>query len=128
MLHYGFGLEAPCGFFSLRKLLGVTGGILLCLGTAGLAWLKTKADPNLGAPAAWGGEMAFVLLLFFISLSRFLLFAATGTGAVAVLLPLHLGAILTFFLLTPYSKMAHNFFRITALVRETMLARQAQSS
>jgi len=56
VLHYGFGLEAPYAFFSLPKLLGVTGGILLCLGTAGLAWLKTKADPNLGAPAAWGAR------------------------------------------------------------------------
>ena len=126
VLHYGFGLEAPYGFFSLPKLLGVPGGVLLCLGTAGLAWLKTKADPNLGAPAAWGGEMAFVLLLFFVSLSGLLLYAATGTASVGVLLPLHLGAVLTFFLLTPYSKMAHGFFRMAALSREAMLTRQSQ--
>jgi len=128
VLHYAFGLEAPYGFFSIPKLFGVPGGILLCLGTAGLAWLKTKADPNLGAPAAWGGEMAFVLLLFFVSSSGLLLYAATGTATVGVLLPLHLGAVLTFFLLTPYSKMAHGFFRIMALTREAALARQAPSS
>jgi citrate/tricarballylate utilization protein len=118
VLHYGFGLEAPYGLFSLPKLLGIPGGILLCLGTAGLAYLKTKADRNLGAPQVWGGEMAFVLLLFAVSATGLLLYAATNTAAVALLLPLHLGTVLTFFLLTPYSKMAHGFFRMAALTVE----------
>ena len=118
VLHYGFGFEAPYGVFSIPKLLGVPGGVLLCVGTAGLAWLKTKADPNLGAVKVWGGEMAFVLLLFVVSLTGLLLFGATGTGAVSWLLPLHLSAVLTFFLLTPYSKMAHGFYRLVALTKE----------
>ncbi|MEM7210672.1 MAG: tricarballylate utilization 4Fe-4S protein TcuB, partial [Pseudomonadota bacterium] len=40
ILHYGFGMEAPYGLFSLPKLLGVPGGLLLCVGAALLAWLK----------------------------------------------------------------------------------------
>lgn len=124
ILHYGFGLEAPYGMFSLPKLLGVPGGLLLCLGTAGLAWLKTKADHNLGAPNAWGGEMAFVLLLFSVSASGLALFAATGTNIITWLLPLHLGTVLTFFLLTPYSKMAHGLYRMAALTKEAATARQ----
>lgn len=123
VLHYGFGLEAPYAIFSLPKLLGVPGGILLCIGTAGLAWLKTKADRNLGAPKVWGGEMAFVLLLFLVSATGLLLYAATGTGAVGALLAVHLGAVLTFFVLTPYSKMAHGFFRMAALTKEASNAR-----
>ena len=118
VLHYGFGLEAPYGVFSLPKLLAVPGGLLLCAGTAGLAALKLKADPDLGAPAVWGGEMAFVLLLFAVSATGLLLYAATGSGAVGWLLPLHLGTVLTFFLLTPYSKMAHGFYRLAALVSD----------
>ena len=123
ILHYGFGLEAPYGVFSLPKILGVPGGLLLCMGTAGLAWLKTKADPELGAPAVWGGEMAFVLLLFAVSATGLLLYAATGTGAVSYLLAVHLATVLTFFLLTPYSKMAHGFFRMAALTREAQVKR-----
>ncbi|MEO1732152.1 MAG: tricarballylate utilization 4Fe-4S protein TcuB [Pseudomonadota bacterium] len=118
VLHYGFGLEAPYGLFSLPKLLGVPGGVMLCVGTAGLAWLKTKADKNLGAPAAWGGEMAFVVLLFFVSATGLLLYAATDTAAVGWLLPVHLGTVLTLFLVTPYSKMAHGFYRMAALLRD----------
>lgn len=115
ILHYVFSIEAPYSFISLPKLLGVPGGILLCIGTAGLAYLKTKADRNLGAPKVWGGEMAFVILLFTVSATGLLLYLATNTWAVGPLLSVHLGTVLTFFLLTPYSKMAHGFFRMTAL-------------
>jgi citrate/tricarballylate utilization protein len=118
VLHYGFGVEAPYGLFSLPKMLGVPGGLLLCVGTAGLAWLKSKADPQLGADRVWGGEMAFVLLLFAVSATGLALYIATGTGAVAVLLPVHLATVLTLFLLTPYSKMAHGFYRLAALAQE----------
>lgn len=118
VLHYGFGWEAPYPLWSLPKLFGVPGGILLTLGCAGLAWLKVKADPALGAPTLWGGEMAFVLMLGLTGLSGLALYAATGTALVPVLLALHLGAVLAFFLTTPYSKMAHGFFRFAALVRD----------
>lgn len=124
LLHYVFGIEAPYEFLSLPKLFGIPGGILLCLGTGGLAYLKTKADRNLGAPKVWGGEMAFVLLLFSVSASGLLLYAATDSGAVAWLLPLHLGTVLTFFLLTPYSKMAHGFYRMAALTNEASIQRK----
>ena len=125
VMHYGFGLEAPYGLFSLPKLLGVPGGLMLCAGTAALAWLKLRADSHLGAPAAWGGEMAFVLLLFLVSASGLALYAATGTGAVVILLPVHLGLVLTFFLLTPYSKMAHGFYRLAALAADASRKRKA---
>jgi len=123
VLHYGLGIEAPYGLFSLPKLFGIPGGIMLCIGTAGLAWLKTKANPKLGASRAWGGEMAFVLLLFFVSFTGLALYAATGTALVPALLAIHLGAVLAFFLLMPYSKMVHGFFRFTALIREARQAR-----
>ena len=118
VLHYCFGFEAPYGVFSLPKLFGIPGGVLLCLGTAGLAWLKTKADPELGASGAKSGEFAYIILLFFVSATGLALYAATGTEVVGFLLPVHLATVLTFFLLTPYSKMAHGFYRLAALVFE----------
>lgn len=121
LMHYVLDLPAPYGFFSLPKLLGVSGGVLLCLGTLRLVMLKVRAERSLGAERVWGGEMAFVLLLFFVSASGLLLYAASGTVAVPWLLALHLGSVLAFFLLTPYSKMAHGFYRLAALAREAQL-------
>lgn len=121
LLHYGFDMHAPYSFFSLPKLLGVSGGLLLVLGAFYLARLKIKADPALGAAAYWGGEMAFILLLGFTGLTGLLLYAATGTPLVAPLLVIHLGAVLCFFVTAPYSKMAHGFYRFTALIREAQI-------
>ena len=116
VLHYFFDMPAPYGFFSLPKAFGLSGGVLLSAGTIGLAGLKLKADKNLGAPKIWGGEMAFVLLLFFVSTTGLLLYAATGTPLVEWLLPIHLSTVLVFFILTPYSKMMHGFYRLLALL------------
>jgi citrate/tricarballylate utilization protein len=118
LLHYLANWPAPYPFWSPPKLLGVPGGILLGGGAVALAWLKTRADQNLGAPDVWGGEMAFVLLLGLTGISGLALWAASGTGWVPGLLALHLGAVLAFFLTTPYSKMVHGFYRFAALVRE----------
>lgn len=118
LLHYLFAWPAPYPWWAPPKLLGVPGGVLLVAGTASLARLKTRADRDLGVPRAWGGEMAFVALLGLTGLSGLALYAATGTGAVAALLAIHLGTVFALFLLTPYSKMAHAAYRFAALVRD----------
>ncbi len=118
LLHYLFAWAAPYPWWAPPKLLGVPGGVLLVAGTAGLAWLKTQADRELGAPRAWGGEMGFVVLLGLTGLSGLALYAATGTGAVSSLLAIHLGTVFALFLLTPYSKMGHAAYRFAALVRD----------
>lgn len=121
-MHYVLNMPAPYSLFSLPKLLGISGGLLLVVGCIGLAVLKTKADPDLGDRRVWGGEMGFILLLGFVGLSGLVLYAATGVPAfVPVLLALHLGSVLSFFLLMPYSKMVHGFFRLAALVRDVQI-------
>ena len=75
-MHYVFDLPAPYPLLSIPKLLGVTGGIALCIGTVGLAVLKTMADRNQSDARVWGGEMAFVLLLYCCQSER--------TGAVCI--------------------------------------------
>lgn len=121
-MHYILNMPAPYSLFSLPKLLGISGGLLLVVGCIGLAVLKTKADPDLSDRRVWGGEMGFILLLGFVGLSGLVLYAATGVPAlVPVLLALHLGSVLSFFLLMPYSKMVHGFFRLAALVRDVQI-------
>ncbi len=118
LMHYFLDWPAPYPFWSAPKLLGVSGGILLCVGTAGLAALKLRADRGLGAASVWGGEMGFVVLLFIVSASGLALYWLGGTPALPALLALHLGSVLAFFLLLPYTKMVHGFYRLAALARD----------
>lgn len=74
--------------------------------------MKTVVD------RVWGGEMAFVILMGLTGRTGLALYVATGTSAVAWLLPLHLGTVLALFLLLPFSKMVPGFFRLTALIIE----------
>ena len=117
VLHYVFNMPAPYGFWSLPKLFGVPGGILMVIGTVWLAGLKLKADRKLGDASAWGGEMAFILLLFLVAATGLLLYLFGGTSFMLLMLTLHLGSVLSFFLLTPFTKMAHAPYRLAALVR-----------
>ncbi len=115
ILHYVLSIPAPYSFWSVPKLLGVPGGLLMVVGTAWLAALKVHADRSLADRATWGGEMAFTLLLFVIAVSGLALYWLGATTSMPTLLALHLGAVLSFFLLTPFTKMVHGFYRMAAL-------------
>ena len=118
VLHYLFDAPAPYGFWSLPKLLGVPGGLMMTVGCVWLAALKLRADRQLGDASAFGGEMAFILLLFFVAISGLALYWLSATVLMPALLALHLGGVLAFFLLTPFTKMAHGFYRMAAMVHE----------
>lgn len=118
VMHYALAMPAPYSLLSLPKLLGIPGGVLMVVGGVALIALKARAERHLSAPALWGGEMAFVLLLTLVATSGLALFGVTGTGAVRPMLVLHLASVLALFLTLPYSKMVHAAFRLAALVRD----------
>ena len=117
VLHYVFDMPAPYALFSLPKLFGVPGGLMLSGGTLWMILLKLRADSDLSDARVLGGDMAFVVLLFAISSSGLLLYAATGTALVPYLLSFHLATVLALFLTLPYSKFVHGFYRLAALIR-----------
>ncbi|MDS1136199.1 tricarballylate utilization 4Fe-4S protein TcuB [Nitratireductor indicus] len=118
LMHYFMNWPAPYGLLTPPKLFGLSGGVLLTLGAIEMIRLKLKADPELSAKRVWRGEFAFTALLGLTALSGLLLYVATGTAAVRPLLAFHLGCVLTLFLMMPYTKMVHGFFRLSALIIE----------
>ncbi len=118
VLHYVFDSPAPYPLFSLPKMLGIPGGILLTAGCAWMLHLRAQADADLSDEGARGAGAAFTGLLGFTGFSGLALYVFGGGIAMPVLLAVHLGAVLAFFLLIPYSRMAHGFYRIAALVRD----------
>ena len=118
VMHYALDMPAPYGLLSLPKLLGISGGLLLTIGCVEMIRLKLRADRELGAVRAFGGEIAFIGLLGFVGFSGLALYALGQTAIMPALLVLHLGAVLAFFLLTPFTKMAHGFYRLAALTAD----------
>ncbi len=111
------GLIAPYPFFSLPVQFGFFGGIGLTVGTAGLIWLKITSDPAPAARELLGADFALLVLLFLAATTGLVLLGMRETSAMGALLSIHLGVILAFFLLIPYSKFVHGLYRSLALLR-----------
>jgi citrate/tricarballylate utilization protein len=115
--HYAFGWVAPYALPSLPKLLGVVGGISLCVGAAGLLWLNLRRNAVHGDADQKPMDRGFIALLFLISASGLALWLSTGTAAMPALLALHLGVVMALFVTLPYGKFAHGVFRSAALLK-----------
>ncbi|MGP1679982.1 MAG: tricarballylate utilization 4Fe-4S protein TcuB [Burkholderiales bacterium] len=117
LYHYVFGWHAPYPLSSLPVLLGTSGGIGLLLGPAGLLWLNLVRHPLHGDDAQKPMDRGFIALLFLTSASGLALLAWRDSGAMALLLALHLGAVMALFLTLPYGKFAHGIYRSAALLK-----------
>jgi citrate/tricarballylate utilization protein len=119
------GLLAPYPPLSLPVLLGLAGGIGMIAGPAGLIAIKVITDPAPTAREVLGGDYALLGLLALIAANGLLLLGLRESPAMGVLLAVHLGLVLAFFLLVPYSKMVHGLYRSLALLRHAIEARTA---
>jgi citrate/tricarballylate utilization protein len=117
LYHYLFGWHAPYALTSLPVLLGTAGGIGLLIGPTGLLWLNLGRHPLHGDTAQKTMDRGFIALLALTSASGLALLAWRDTGAMALLLALHLGAVMALFLTLPYGKFAHGFYRAAALLK-----------
>ncbi|HNN32725.1 MAG TPA: tricarballylate utilization 4Fe-4S protein TcuB [Ottowia sp.] len=124
LYHYLLGWPAPYELPSLPKLLGAAGGVSLVIGTVGLWRLNRTRHPLHGDPAQKPMDLGFIALLFLVAASGLLLWWARGTVAMALLLCLHLGAVMALFATLPYGKFAHGVFRSAALLRYAVEKRQ----
>jgi citrate/tricarballylate utilization protein len=115
--HSVFGWIAPYGYTSLPVLLGTVGGVGLLVGPAGLLAVRARRDRALGDPTQRGLDESFIALLFVTSLTGLLLLVLRDTAAMAILLIVHLGAVLALFVTIPYGKFVHGIYRTAALVK-----------
>jgi citrate/tricarballylate utilization protein len=114
------GWPAPYPLSSLPVALGGFGGLGMIVGAGGLAWIKIAGDPAPTASSLLGGDYALLGVLTLVAASGLLLLAFRETGAISALLAVHLGAVLAFFLLLPFGKFVHGFYRAAALLRAAM--------
>jgi citrate/tricarballylate utilization protein len=124
LYHYLFGWQAPYAYTSLPVILGTVGGIGLLIGPAGLFWLNKRRAALHGDPAQQTMDRGFIALLFWVSLTGLALMVWRDTSAMALLLAIHLGFVMAFFLTLPYSKFAHGIYRSAALLKWAIEKRQ----
>ena len=117
LYHYLAGREAPYAWYDLPVVLGTLGGIGLIIGPVGLLLAKTRRDPELIDRPSLGMDVAFLAMLFLTSLTGLALLVLRETGAMGILLALHLGVVFALFLTFPYGKFVHGLYRFLALVR-----------
>jgi citrate/tricarballylate utilization protein len=118
------GLIAPYPLLSLPVLLGTIGGLGMIVGPAGLIAVKVITDPAPVAKSLLGADYALLGLLLAIATDGLLLLALRDGRAMGVLLAVHLGLVISFFLLLPYSKMVHGLYRSLALLRNAVERRK----
>jgi citrate/tricarballylate utilization protein len=98
-------------------VLGTVGGVLIVIGTVGMLVLKSKMDRRPYNAASAGMDLGFINLLLLTSLSGLLLLVFRETSAMGILLIVHLGLVLAFFITMPLGKFVHGIYRYIALLR-----------
>ncbi len=124
LYHYLLDWSAPYPIFSLPVMLGVVGGIGLLIGPAGLLWMNLRRNPAQGDEKQKPMDRGFIALLLLVSGSGLALLAFRESNALGLLLAVHLGLVMAFFLTMPYSKFAHGIFRGAALLKYSIEKRQ----
>jgi citrate/tricarballylate utilization protein len=117
LYHYLFAREAPYPWWDVPVVLGTVGGVGLIFGPLGLMIAKLRRDPVMVDEPRLGMDFAFIAMLFATSLTGLLLLVLRDTGAMPLLLAVHLGVVFALFITLPYGKFVHGLYRFAALVR-----------
>ncbi|MCS3467017.1 citrate/tricarballylate utilization protein [Pseudomonas sp. JUb42] len=124
LYHFLLDWSAPYPILSMPVLLGIAGGVGLLLGPAGLLWMNLRRNPQQGDEKQKPMDRGFIALLLLVSASGLALLAFRESTALGLLLAVHLGLVMAFFLTMPYSKFAHGIFRSAALLKHAIEKRQ----
>jgi citrate/tricarballylate utilization protein len=122
--HYLLGREAPYEYLSIPVLLGSGGGLGLLIGLSGQLSLNLRRNPKQTDPDQHPMDRGFIALLYLTTLTGFGLLGGRNSGAMGLLLAIHLGAVLGLFLTLPYGKFAHGVYRSAALLKYAIERRQ----
>ena len=119
--------HSPYPYLSLPVVFGTVGGVMMCIGTVGLLYLKSKSDLDPAEEKMLTLDRTFLWMLFLTSFTGLLLLVFRETAMMGTLLVIHLGVVAGLFLTIPYSKFAHAVYRYAALVQNAIEVREDES-
>ena len=124
--HFVFHWSAPYSYTSLPVVLGTLGGIGLLVGPAGLLLLKTRRNRDISDDKKYEMDITFIALILLTSLTGLLLLVLRETSAMGLLLIVHLGFVMTLFVMIPYGKFIHSVYRFAALLKYALERKRKQ--
>jgi len=123
VLQHSFDLLPPYPLLSAPVVLGSIGGVAMIVGCSGLLWLKWRSDRAPADETTLTLDWLFLVTLALVNITGMLLLALRETGAMGVLLIVHIATVLALYVSTPYGKFAHFVYRVAALVQNRLEAR-----
>lgn len=118
--HHFLDWQAPYPPLSLPVVLGTGGGLAMMVAVVGLIALKWREDRTPTDPRARTADQSFLFLLLLVAATGLALLIWRDTSAMGLLLAVHLGSVLAFFLILPYCKAVHAGYRLLALLTEAL--------
>jgi citrate/tricarballylate utilization protein len=112
------GDAPPYPWLSVPVLAGTIGGVSLVFGCAGLIGLKRHSSPVTSFAGMTVKDYGLLVALGFLALTGLATLLTRDTPASAVVLMIHLSAVIESFAMAPYSKFMHVVFRSLALVKD----------
>ena len=117
LYHHVFDWIAPYLVLSVPGVSGTLGGLMIMAGGGVMLWFYSTRDQRPRAKTPDSRSRLLVQLLMVVAATGLILQALRETPAMGLLLGLHLGAVLAFFLVLPQGKSAHAVYRLLALIR-----------
>jgi len=121
------GLLPPYPILSLAVLFGIIGGALMTVGASALLYLKFKSDRTPSFAEMIEHDYAFLTMINLVSITGILLLILRNTTAMGILFIVHMGFVLSLFLLIPYGKFIHLLYRFAALTQNRIEERRTTS-
>ena len=111
------GVMPPFARTSLPVAFGVAGGLAVLAGAGGLLAIQASSDREPSQRGETLLNLTFLGLIKLTALSGLALLVWRDTAAMGLLLALHLGLVMGFFVALPASKALHAPFRAAAILR-----------
>ena len=125
---YVLAEKSPFPFLTVPVLLGTAGGIALTLGCIEFLRMNRRRDGRLDGGRTPSLDTAFLIVLLLVSVTGLALLAVQkATGVVHVVLLIHLGTVVAFFVTAPYGKFMHAVYRLAGVIRSVEERQEAEA-
>jgi len=118
VLEHMVGVMSPFPIVSAPVILGTAGGLCMVVGASGLLALKLGSAGVLTNQQMFSMDIVFLVALWLVNITGFLVLVCRSTSAMPALLILHLASVVALAASAPYGKFVHAVYRWASIFRD----------